>query len=119
MPALATERLRVLVVDDEADARLGLRLLIESTGAEVREAASGEQALGVFAGWTPHVLLADVVMGAVSGMDLLRHVREQRPEVRVLITAYATIELAVEAMRGGVASFFAKPLDNAQILAEV
>ncbi len=114
------QRLRVLVVDDEADVRLGLRLLIESSGAQVQDASSGEQALETLAGWTPHVGLLDLAMGAVSGMDVLRYLREQRPEVKVLvITGYGTVELAVEAMRLGAVNFLVKPFDNAEILAEV
>ncbi len=110
----------MLVVDDEADVRLGLRLLVESSGAEVRDAESGERALEVLGRWTPHVVLTDLAMGAVSGMDVLRHLREQRPEVKVLvITGYGTIELAVEAMRLGAANFLVKPFDNQEILAEV
>ena len=114
------DRLRVLVVDDEADVRLGLRLLVESSGAEVEDAESGERALEILGEWTPHVVLVDLAMGAVSGMDVLRYLREQRPEVKVLvITGYGTIELAVEAMRLGAANFLAKPFDNAEVLAEV
>ncbi len=117
---LRLNRLRVLVVDDEAEMRLGLRLLIESLDAEVREAESGERALEVLGRWTPHVMLVDVAVGPVSGMELLRHVRDRQPEVRVLmITGYGTIELAVDAMRRGAAHFFAKPFDNREILAEV
>ncbi len=114
------DRLRVLVVDDEADVLLGLRLLIETLDAEVREAASGEQALEVLETWTPQLMVTDVTMGAVSGMDLLRHVREHHPEIRVLmITGYGTIELAVEAMRRGAAHFITKPFDNRELLSEV
>ena len=113
-------RLRVLVVDDEADVRLGLRLLIASLQAEVREAADGALALQALAQWTPHVVITDLSMGDVSGMELLRHVREHRPEVKVLmITGYATIALAVEAMRLGAAHFITKPFGNAEILAEI
>ncbi len=118
--AAAADRLRVLVVDDEDDVRLGLRLLIESLDAEVREAASGEQALEVLETWTPQLVVTDITMGAVSGMDLLCHVREHHPEIRVLmITGYGTIELAVEAMRRGAAHFITKPFDNREILSEV
>ncbi len=114
------DRLRVLVVDDEADVRLGLRLLNESLDAEVREAASGEQALEVLGGWTPHVMLTDITMDGMSGMELLKQVNERLPDVKVLmITGYGTIELAVEAMRRGAAHFITKPFDNAEILAEV
>ncbi len=116
----AADRLRVLVVDDEADVRLGLRLLIESLDAEVREASSGEEALEVLETWTPQLMVTDITMGAVSGMDLLRHVREHHPEIKVLmISGYGTIELAVEAMRRGAAHFITKPFDNREILSEV
>ncbi len=114
------DRLRVLVVDDEADVRLGLRMLIESLAAEVREAAGGEEALEVLASWTPQLMVTDITMGEVSGMDLLSHVRDHHPEIKVLMmTGYGTIELAVEAMRRGAAHFITKPFDNQEILAEV
>src|SRR3954454_1344035 len=112
--------LRTLVVDDAPDVRLGLRLLIESLEAEVREAASGEEALPVLADWKPHLLVTDLTMGAVSGMELLRHVREQQPETRALmITGHGTIERAVEAMRLGAVHFMTKPFANEELLAEV
>ncbi len=111
---------RVLVVDDDEDMRLGLRLLIESIADEVREAENGERALEVLAEWTPHLVVTDLVMGAVSGMDLLRHVHDQQPEVKVLIvTAYGTEERIDEAMRLGAEEVIAKPFDNAELLAEV
>ncbi len=114
------EQLRVLIVDDEADVRLGLRLLVKSLGAEVREAAGAEMAIEVLRDWTPHLLLSDMAMGEVGGMELLARVRRDRPEIRVLmITGYGTIELAVEAMRRGAAHFITKPFDNREILDEV
>jgi len=117
---LPPDRLRVLVVDDEKDVRLGLRLLIESRGAQVREAASGEEALEILSRWTPHVMLTDLTMSGMSGMELLSHVRQSQPGIRVLmITGFGTIELAVEAMRNGAANFIAKPFDNEEIKAEV
>jgi DNA-binding NtrC family response regulator len=110
----------VLIADDEADVRLGLRLLLEPMAGEIREAESGEQALEILAEWTPHVLLSDITMGTLSGMDLLAQVHRHRPEIRILmITGYGTIELAVEAMRRGAAHFLTKPFDNREILAEV
>jgi len=109
--------LRVLVVDDESDVRLGLRLLIEGAKAEVREAASGEEALRILSRWVPHVMLTDVTMGGMSGMDLLTQTRRKYPDVRVLIiTGYGTIELAVDAMHDGAAHFITKPFDNDEIL---
>ncbi len=111
---------RVLIVDDEEDMRLGLEMLIGSVATEVREAESGERALEVLAEWTPHLMVADIVMGAVSGIDLLRHVHDQQPEVKVLIvTAYGTEERIDEAMGLGAEDVIAKPFDNAELLEKV
>jgi len=110
--------LRVLVVDDEPDVRLGLRLLSESVGAEVRAAASGEEALDVCGSWVPHLVLSDITMGGMSGLDLLGRLRARHPATRVvLITGFGTIDLAVQAMHAGAAHFITKPFDNDEILA--
>jgi len=109
--------LRVLVVDDEDDVRLGLRLLAESVDAEVRDAASGEQALEICESWVPHVLLSDITMGGMSGVELLSVVGQRFPGTRtVLITGFGTIDLAVEAMRRGAAHFLTKPFDNDEVV---
>jgi len=116
----AMDRLRVLVVDDENDVRLGLRLLVESLGAEVRDADSGEQALAILGDWTPHLMLTDINMKGMSGMEVLRETHRLYPNVRVLmITGFGTIELTVEAMRLGAVNFITKPFDNDEILQEV
>jgi len=112
--------LRVLVVDDERDVRLGLRLLVESVKAEVREAASGEEALEICKTWSPHLVLSDITMDGMSGVELLSVLRRERPETAiVLITGFGTIELAVEAMRRGAAHFITKPFDNDEVLETV
>ena len=109
--------LRVLVVDDEADVRLGLRLLAESMAAQAREASSGEEAVDMAREWVPHLVLSDITMGGMSGVELLAYFARHHPDTRVvLITGFGTIELAVEAMRRGAAHFIAKPFDNDEIL---
>jgi DNA-binding NtrC family response regulator len=113
-------RLRVLIVEDQPEVRVLLRTLIETLGAEVREAESAEQSLGVLVQWVPHILIVDIEMGAVSGLALLVSVRESHPQVRTLVvTAFGTIGRAVEAMRHGAANFLTKPFDHAEILGEV
>ncbi len=112
--------LRVMVVDDEDDVRLGLRLLAESLDAEVRDAASGEQALEILATWVPHLVLSDVTMDGMSGVELISRIGRRFPATRtVLITGFGTIELAVEAMRCGAAHFITKPFDNDEVLETV
>jgi DNA-binding NtrC family response regulator len=112
--------LRVLVVDDEQDVRLGLRLLAESLQAEVRDAASGEDAVAMAENWVPHLVLSDITMGGMSGVELLSVFSRRHPDTRVvLITGFGTIELAVEAMRRGAAHFISKPFDNEEVLQAV
>jgi DNA-binding NtrC family response regulator len=112
--------LRVLVVDDEKDVRLGLRLLAESLQAEVRDAGSGEEALAMAGEWAPHLVLSDITMGGMSGVELLGILRRRYPDIRVvLITGFGTIELAVEAMRRGASHFISKPFDNEEVLQAV
>jgi len=109
--------LRVLVVDDEPDVRLGLRLLAESLQAEVRDADNGEKALEICSNWLPHLVLSDVAMDGMSGVELLSALGRDWPETRVvLITGFGTIELAVEAMRRGAVHFITKPFDNEEVL---
>ena len=115
----ATRRLRVLIADDEADLRLGLWLLVASLGAEVRDAESGERALEILATWTPHVLVSDVLMGQVSGLDLLRHVRSHLPQVKVLMITGHGARSTVAAIRHGASAVLEKPFENQELLAAV
>jgi len=116
-PSWKPGELRVLVVDDEQDVRLGLRLLAESTMADVREASSGEQALEICETWVPHLVLSDITMDGMSGVELLSVLGLKLPETQiVLITGFGTIELAVEAMRRGAVHFITKPFDNDEVL---
>ena len=113
----AAGELRVLVVDDEPDVLLGLRILAESLQADVRAAASAEEALAQIASWTPHVVVSDITMGEMSGLDLLAELRRTLPDTRViLVTGFGTIELAVTAMHRGAAHFITKPFDNEELL---
>lgn len=107
---------RVLVVDDEADVRLGLRMLAESVGGDVRAAGSAEEALKTVAAWEPHLVVSDITMPGLSGLDLLDELHRTRPHVQVvLITGYGTIEMAVSAMHRGASHFITKPFENAEV----
>ncbi len=113
-------RLRLMIVDDDEDLRLGLGMLLEAFGDELREAANAEEALEMLAEWTPQIMVVDLVMGAVSGMDLLRQVRQKWPQMKVLmVTGYGTPEIEGEAYRSGVDGYLEKPFDNAEMIAEV
>src|SRR5918911_1581110 len=114
-PRMAKER--ILVVDDEQNARVALRTILSEEGYEIAEAADGEEALALMAGFAPSAVLADVRMPRMDGITLLKRAREQGSDaVFVMMTAFASIESAVEAMRAGAENFLVKPLDVNAVL---
>ena len=111
----------ILVVDDEKNIRTHLSTYLGSLGHRVETADDGAQALALLGRLAPDVVFSDVRMAGMDGMELLREVRRRRPEaVVVLMTAYATIAGAVEAMREGAYDYLVKPfsLDEVGLLVE-
>src|SRR4029077_17905234 len=95
-------RERILVVEDDAAARVGLQQLIRGWGFDVEAAADGEQALDKVAAVPPGNGLTDLVMPKMGGLDLLRALQEQGDAVTtVILTAQGTVETAVEAIKQG------------------
>lgn len=103
---------RILIVDDEPNIRQMMRLTMESSGYEVAEAADGADALRLFgdgAGWD--VVLLDQRMPGLEGLDVLRTIRQRDPAARVvMVSAFGSIELAVDAMKLGATDFVRKPM---------
>jgi two-component system response regulator HydG len=111
------ESAKLLIVDDEHEHLQSLRRLFEREGVTVQTATSGELALDVVRQSPIDVILTDLMMPGMSGQDLLRAARAIRPEIDVVVmTAYATIENAVEAMREGAYDFIQKPFKSAVVL---
>ncbi len=107
----------ILVVDDEPDLRDSLGKVLRKEGYLVLLAESGEAALEVLASKHVDLVLTDLRMPQMSGMDLLRQIKRQWPDIEVLVlTAYGTIEGAVEAMRAGAYDFVTKPLKRAELV---
>jgi DNA-binding NtrC family response regulator len=114
MPAGRPEstRERILIVEDDAAARVGLQQLIHGWGFEVEMAADGEQALEKIAAFHPGIVLTDLVMPKMGGLDLLRTIEEQGdPVTTVILTAQGTVETAVEAIKHGAYDYLTKPVD--------
>jgi DNA-binding NtrC family response regulator len=100
----------ILIVDDEKNIRLTLSMALEALGVETESAEDGEEALAKLKEKEFGLILLDLHMPGVDGMEVLRQVREIRPDIRVvIITAYGTVELAVEAMKLGAVDFVQKP----------
>jgi NtrC-family two-component system response regulator AlgB len=109
-------RLHVLIVDDEKNIRHTLRVCIEGLGGEVGEAASAQAGLEAIGRMTYDCVFLDLRLGAQSGLDLIPKILLENPNAAVIVvTAYATVETAVDAMRRGAWDYLPKPFTPAQI----
>ena len=107
---------RILVVDDQNRQRETLVQVLEQWGHEVRQATDGQAALDMVKSEPLDLILTDLRMPGMSGVQLLEGCRELRPDIAVIVmTAYGTIEGAVEAMRLGALDFLTKPIDLDQL----
>ena len=107
----------VLVVDDEPAIVDSLQKIFERESLRVLTAGSGGEALDIIRREAVSVLLTDLMMPGMSGMDLLRASKSVSPETEtVLMTAYGTVENAVEAMKQGAYDFVTKPLKRAHVV---
>lgn len=100
----------ILIVDDEKNIRLTLSQALEILGVEIDTASNGNEALDRLKEKDFGLILLDLKMPGMDGMEVLRQVSDIRPDIRIIIiTAYGTIESAVEAMKLGAADFIQKP----------
>jgi len=106
------DRAKVLVVEDDPDIRKILELFLTEKAFRVKSAESAPQALEMLAEEPIDLILSDVRMPGMSGLDLLRHLKERDPEIQlVLMSAYSSVKDAVEAIRLGAADYVEKPID--------
>jgi DNA-binding NtrC family response regulator len=103
---------RVLIVEDDAAARVGLEQLVKSWGFVAESAGDGEEALEKVTSFRPAIVITDLVMPRMDGLDLLRALQQQGADVTtLLLTAQGTVETAVEAMKEGAYDYLTKPVD--------
>jgi len=103
---------RVLIVEDEPAARVGLEQLVKSWGFTAESAADGEEALEKVTTFRPAIVITDLVMPRMDGLELLRALYQQGADVTtLLLTAQGTVETAVEAMKEGAYDYLTKPVD--------
>ncbi len=106
----------VLIVDDEKNMRRSLQVMLDDEGYAVRAAESAEDALAFLAREEFFMVITDARLGGISGYEFLKKIRSQWPELPALmITAYATPKLAVEAIKAGAIDYLAKPFEPEEL----
>lgn len=116
MNPVPADRPRVLIVDDEADIRLGLELLLRGLELHVQTFASGRDALAELARGGADLVVTDLQMPGMSGTELLAEIKARHPETEVVVlTGYGTIRTAVWCMQHGARHFLTKPFDNEEV----
>ncbi len=109
---METRKPKILIVDDEPNIRRGLAEALDGQGYVIEQAASGESALERLNLTSFDLVLADLVMEGMDGIDLLREVNRMWPETEVvIITAHGTIETAVKALKEGAYDYLTKPIN--------
>src|ERR1700677_2186617 len=107
----------VLVVDDEKNMRRSLESVLGDEGYAARVSESAEEALGLLAREEFFMVVTDARLGGMSGYELLQKIHEQKPDLPVLmLTAYATPKLAVEAIKAGAMDYLSKPFAPEELL---
>jgi DNA-binding NtrC family response regulator len=107
---------KVLIVEDEAHARTGLTELVTSWGFRAENAADGVEGLDLVRKWSPGIVVTDLKMPRMDGMELLARIKESQPGIVVImLTAQGSIESAVEAMRMGAYDYIPKPVDPTRL----
>jgi DNA-binding NtrC family response regulator len=108
---------RILVVDDEVNARTALAELLRDEGYDVETAADAFKALGKYETFAPHVVVTDLKMPGMDGVELVKKIRDaDEPAAVVVMTAFGAVQTAVDAMRAGAADYLTKPLNFDELL---
>lgn len=108
--------MKILIVDDENTARYAMRKALQVTKADIKEASNGEEALRLAQEFLPDIILCDIKMPKMNGLDFLKSLSELNlprdiPPFIVMVTAYGSEKIAVEAMKAGAYDYLSKPYD--------
>jgi DNA-binding NtrC family response regulator len=107
------ENFRILIVEDEKSIAILLSRILKKEGYNVKSTTSPEKALEIIRHFSPNLIISDLKMPRITGLELLQQVKPERPEIDfIIITAYATVENAVDAMKSGAFDYLIKPLKD-------
>ena len=108
---------KILIVDDDESLRRVTQLQLEEAGFDVITAEDGARALIVIEGETPSLVITDLKMPGMSGLELLTRIRSDHPEtIVVIMTAFGTVQTAVQAMKAGAFDYITKPIDYEELV---
>jgi len=111
---------KVLIVDDDAELRENLSEILKGAEYDTDMASSGSEALGKITAGDFDVVLLDLMMPGISGMDVLNEIRKIKPKTKIImITAFATIENAVNAIKKGASDYISKPFKIDELITTV
>ena len=103
---------KILLVDDEKDVRDMLRLSLSAMGYDVLEAEDGVQAISIFKEAHPLIILTDIKMPGMDGIELLQAIKHENPEAEVImITGHGDMDLAIKSLKYEATDFVAKPIN--------
>ncbi len=103
---------KLLIVEDETSLARAMGDAMKASGHEVRLVHVGEKVMAEFRAFAPEIVLLDVRLGGVSGLSLLEEIKREAPDTEaIVVTAYGSVEVAVDAMKRGAAEFLTKPVD--------
>ena len=117
MKNTANLELSILVVDDDENIRMVLRQSLEKEGYRVSTAKSAEEALNTLERSFFHVVITDIMMAEMSGVELLLQIKEMNSMMQIFVmTSHSTLPNVIQCMQGGAYDFFEKPLKIEDIL---
>jgi len=112
--------MELLVVDDEETLRSVVSQVLSADGFQVAEAASGEEALAIFKAKSHPLVITDIRMGGMSGIELLAEIKRHNPDTQVVImTSHASLDTALSAMRNGAYDYLVKPFESLDLISAV
>jgi len=110
-------RTKILILEDETRMRRLLELVLQGPGYQVKTAADGRQGIALWKQWQPDLVLSDLKMPRMDGLEVLRFRNDHFPTTPfILLTAFGTVKTAVAAMKEGAFDYLTKPVDNNQVL---